>query len=91
MSRSNLTLRGRLSPADALAWAIDSFVARCEARNLSPHTLRFYRIRLSAFFRHLKREEWIAVSFSSRYTRGRSSSRLLGAHPFLEFFESVNA
>jgi site-specific recombinase XerD len=41
------------TPQEALRAAVDSFYARCRARDLSHHALRFYRVRLEAFWRHL--------------------------------------
>lgn len=49
-------IAARLTPAQRLQAAIDSFYARCTARNLSPHTLAFYKHRFEAFTRYLETE-----------------------------------
>jgi site-specific recombinase XerD len=49
-----LTLLQSSSPPDALRQALDSFYQRGRARNLSPSTQTFYRVRLEAFVRYLQ-------------------------------------
>jgi site-specific recombinase XerD len=44
-------------PRDALAEAVDAFLQRGQARNLSPRTLSFYRERLAVFGRWLESEK----------------------------------
>ncbi len=44
------------SPQQAMQEATESFLRRGQARNLSHHTLRYYRVRLEAFSRYLERK-----------------------------------
>lgn len=48
-----LTLQKPESPADELQVAIDAFYRRCQAKNLSQHTIEFYKYRLEAFQRFM--------------------------------------
>jgi len=50
-----LKTRKPLTPVQERAAALASFYDRCEGRNLSPGTLRFYRDKLTAFTRWLAR------------------------------------
>jgi integrase/recombinase XerD len=52
-NRAKLKVLEAPAPQDALAEAVESFLRRGQARNLSHHTLRFYRTRLDAFTRWL--------------------------------------
>jgi len=45
-----------LTPAQEWAAAFDSFYDRCEGKNLSPGSIRFYRDKLAAFSKWLARE-----------------------------------
>lgn len=45
------------SADDALQAAIDGFFWRCEAKNLSQHTIEYYRYRFEAFTRYLREKE----------------------------------
>ena len=49
-------LSRRSSPASERLAALESFYSRCEGKNLSPGTLRFYKDKLLAFTRWLDRE-----------------------------------
>jgi site-specific recombinase XerD len=42
------------SPQEAMQEAVESFLQRGQARNLSHHTLRYYRVRLDAFTQYLE-------------------------------------
>ena len=53
-SRARLTVLESPSPREVMQEAVTSFLQRCQARNLSPHTLRFYRTRLDAFTAYLQ-------------------------------------
>jgi len=44
-------------PQEAMQEAIESFLRRGQARNLSHHTLRYYRVRLDAFSRYLEEKK----------------------------------
>jgi len=46
-----------LPPQDAMQEAVESFLRRGQARNLSHHTLRYYRVRLDAFSRYLEEKK----------------------------------
>ena len=52
-SHARLSLLTKPAPQEALQEAVDSFLRRGQARNLSASTLRFYRDRLGAFTRYL--------------------------------------
>jgi len=55
MSRTQrLTLLQSSSPQEALRQALETFYQRGRARNLSPSTQSFYRVRLEAFARYLQ-------------------------------------
>ncbi|HEY3378640.1 MAG TPA: hypothetical protein VGL77_14220, partial [Armatimonadota bacterium] len=53
-----------MNPAQERTAALDAFYDRCDSRNLSPGTLRFYRDKLTAFLRWLDREGLDAVPFA---------------------------
>jgi site-specific recombinase XerD len=57
MANTALTLRKPVAPKEALEMAIAAFYRRCEAKNLSSHTLDYYRYRFDALRRFLKRQE----------------------------------
>ena len=52
-NRARLKVLEVPSPQEAMQEALESFLRRGQARNLSPHTLRYYRTRLEAFTRWL--------------------------------------
>ncbi|MCJ7822549.1 MAG: site-specific integrase, partial [Armatimonadetes bacterium] len=52
-THARLSLLTKPAPQEALQEAVDSFLRRGQARNLSASTLRFYRDRLGAFTRYL--------------------------------------
>ena len=54
-AKSALKVLSPLTPAQERTAALDSFYDRCEGRNLSLGTLRFYRDKLTAFTRWLAR------------------------------------
>lgn len=60
MAKSPMLFRTQ-TPAQALKAAIDSFEARCVARNLSPNTVRFYRHRFTAFWKFLEDRQELAA------------------------------
>ena len=51
------------------ATALDAFYDRCDGRNLSPGTVRFYRDKLTAFTRWLDREGLDGLSLSDLTTK----------------------
>ncbi|MHB9023973.1 MAG: tyrosine-type recombinase/integrase [Armatimonadota bacterium] len=53
MATATLNLRKKLTPQEAMAGAITAFYRRCEAKNLSSHTVEYYRYRFDAFTRFL--------------------------------------
>jgi integrase/recombinase XerD len=59
--RAKLKVLEAPSPQNAMQEAVESFLGRGQARNLSHHTLRFYRVRLDAFTRYLE-EQGLRVS-----------------------------
>lgn len=54
--RHGARISRRSSPATERLAALESFYARCEGKNLSPGTLRFYKDKLTAFTRWIDRE-----------------------------------
>ncbi len=54
---ARLRVVGVSPPQDAMQEAIESFLRRGQARNLSHHTLRYYRVRLEAFSRYLEEKK----------------------------------
>ena len=55
MPTTSLTLRKPLTPREALDAAINDFYRRCQAKNLSRHTLEYYRFRFEALNHFLER------------------------------------
>ncbi|MHB9130384.1 MAG: tyrosine-type recombinase/integrase [Armatimonadota bacterium] len=55
--KTALKVLSPLSPAQERTAALDAFYDRCNCRNLSSGTLRFYRDKLTAFLRWLTRKE----------------------------------
>jgi len=53
---ARLRVVGVSPPEDAMQEAVESFLRRGQARSLSRHTLRYYRVRLEAFTRYLERK-----------------------------------
>ena len=54
MTTATVKLRARVTPTQELQAAIDGFYRRCEAKNLSHHSIEYYRYRFEAFTRYLE-------------------------------------
>jgi len=57
------------TPASERLASLESFYARCEGKNLSAGTLRFYRDKLTAFFRWVDREGLDGLSLTALTAR----------------------
>lgn len=54
---THLSQQGSLTPLVTIETAITAFYRRCEARNLSSHTVSFYKYRFQAFQRYLEEQK----------------------------------
>lgn len=51
---AKMTLRSSQSATEGRTAAVEAFYWRCQAKNLSPNTVKFYTYRLRAFLRHME-------------------------------------